>query len=281
MDDERDATQEVLETWERVSSGWERNRDRVFQSFRVVSDWLIDMVDPQPGQTILELASGPGETGFVVAVRVGPSGRVLSTDLAPGMVEAARRGAEMRGLDNVECRIMDAQSMDLPDDSFDAILCRFGFMLMPDPRTALKEARRVMRAGGKLAFAVWAPPDRNPWIGLVGMTLMQLGHAAPTDPFGPGGIFSMASPDVPRDLTQSAGFLQVSVEELPFVQRFESFADYWKFTSEIAGPLALALQSLSGDGATRTYSALEEAAAPFRSGSGYEFPSLALGVSGS
>src|ERR1051325_8211545 len=108
-----------------VSPAWERYRDRLFEAQRSVSDWLIDQTDPQPGQTVLELAAGPGETGFLAAERVGPSGKLISTDLGAGMVEAAQRGAEARGLTNIEFRVMDAQQNELPDDSVDAVISRF------------------------------------------------------------------------------------------------------------------------------------------------------------
>src|SRR5437660_5337536 len=118
-----EATQEVLRAWEGVAPAWERHRDRLFETFRAVSEWLVDAVDPQTGHTVLELAAGPGETGFLVAERVGSSGRVISTDLAPAMVAAAERGAAARRLRNVEFRVMDAQDMDLPDGTVDRVLC--------------------------------------------------------------------------------------------------------------------------------------------------------------
>jgi ubiquinone/menaquinone biosynthesis C-methylase UbiE len=280
MTNQPDPTQEVLRTWDGIAPAWERHRERLFESLRSVSDWLVEAIAPSPGQIVLELAAGPGETGFLVAERVGPSGRVISTALAPGMVEAARRGAQARGLGNVECRVMDAQRMDLPDETVDAVLSRFGLMLMPEPGRALSEAHRVLRPGGRVAFAVWGPPDRNPWIVLLGITMMQLGHPPPGDPFGPGGMFSLAPPDIARNLTAGTGFSEVGVEELPVAQRFEGFADYWEFQSEVAGPLAVMLRSLSSEVVGQLRSALEDAAAPFLSAGGYEFPGLALGVTG-
>ena len=135
-----------------VASAWERHRELLFEGQRAVSEWLVDRVDPQPGQTILELAAGPGETGFLAAERVGADGRLISTDLSAGMIDAARRGAEARGLGNVELRVMDAQQIELPDESVDGVISRFGVMLMPDPGAAVREARRVLRDGGRLAL---------------------------------------------------------------------------------------------------------------------------------
>ena len=79
------------------------------------------------------------------------------------MVDAARRNGEARGLENVEYQVLDAERMGLDDDSFDGVLCRWGYMLMADPAAALEETRRVLRDGGTLAFAVWQTPDRNAW----------------------------------------------------------------------------------------------------------------------
>jgi ubiquinone/menaquinone biosynthesis C-methylase UbiE len=281
MTDEKDPTQEVLRVWDSIAPDWERHREQLFERARSVSDWLVEAIAPEPGQTVLEVSAGTGETGFLVAERVGSSGRVLSTDLAPGMVEAARRGAEARGLTNVDHRVMDAQSMDLADESVDAVLSRFGLMLMPEPARALSEAERVLRPGGRLAFAVWGPPDGNPWTVLLGMTLTQLGYQPPGDPFGPGGMFSLAPPGVAHNLTAAAGFSGIRVEELPTHQPFESFDEYWGYQREVGGAFALMIRSLSSEEVDRIRSALEEAAQPFQSDDGYTFPGLALGIAAS
>ena len=128
---------------EQVAAAWERYRDRLFEGQRTLSEWIVDHVDPQPGQTVLELTAGPGETGFLAAERLAPGGRLISTDLSEGMVAAARRGADARGLTNVECRTMDAQQIDLSDASVDGVLSRFGMMLLPEPHLAAAGQARI------------------------------------------------------------------------------------------------------------------------------------------
>ena len=262
-----------------VAAAWERYRDRIFEAQRQLSEWLVDRVDPQPGQTILEVCAGPGETGFLAAERVGPEGRLISSDLSEGMVDAARRGAEARGLTNVEFRVMDAQQVDLPDASVDGVLSRFGLMLVPEPARAFAECRRVLRPGRRLAYGVWGPPDRNPWLTLIALSVMQHGHVIAGDPFGTGGPFSLADADANRDLLAGAGFTDVESEEIPSALRYDSLDDYWDVQSSISGPLAVVVASLSDDERAAIKATLEPMAAPFQSGDGYEFPTLAVGIS--
>jgi ubiquinone/menaquinone biosynthesis C-methylase UbiE len=262
-----------------VAAAWERHREQLFEDQRAVSEWLVDQVDPRPGQTILELAAGPGETGFLAAERVGPEGRLISTDVSPRMIEAARRGAEARGLSSVDFRVMDAQQLDLPDASVDGVLSRFGVMLMPEPERAMHEARRVLRDGGRLAYAVWGQPDRNQWLTTFVGAIAQSGHAPPGDPFGPSGPFSLAAAKTNRELLAAAGFSKVHVEEIESAFRFDDFDGYWNLQREVAGPVAVLLASLAPDEVDDIRTALEPAVEPFQSNGGLAMPSLAVVVS--
>src|SRR5215203_3882765 len=124
--------QSSRQTWDEMSSGWEDRREWLLQFTGVVNDWIVEQVDPQPGQTFLDIAAGTGDLGFAAAERVGEGGRVLTTDFAPDMLEAARRNGESRGLANVEYQVLDAERMPLEDDSMDGVVCRWGYMLMAD-----------------------------------------------------------------------------------------------------------------------------------------------------
>ena len=179
-----------LQTWDEMAPGWEDRREWLLSITGPINEWLVEQGDPQPGQTILDVAAGTGDLGFLAAERVGESGKVLCTDFSSEMVEAARRNGERRGLSNVEYRVLDAEQMDFEDDSVDGVLSRWSYMLMADPAAALRETRRVLRDGGTLAFAVWQTPDRNPWAAIPGMTLVQRGHMPPPEPGAPG-MFAM------------------------------------------------------------------------------------------
>jgi len=263
-----------------VAAAWERHRARVFETTRSVSDWLVEHVGARPGTTVLELTAGPGETGFLVAERVGPDGRLLSTDLAPGMVAAARRGADARGLTNVVCRVMDAQHLDLDDDSVDGVLSRFGVMLVPEPERVVHEAHRVLRPGGALAFAVWGPIDRNPWLTVLVGALLQRGHTPAGDPFGPGGPFSLADIERDRAVLDDAGFSDVIVEELTGVMRYDDVDDYLDVQGTLAGPLATLIAALPPEEVALVCEAVATGCEPYRAGDGIELPWVAVVVSG-
>lgn len=271
-----DPAQEQLSHWSDVAPAWEANRDRVFEQVRAVSDRLVDRIDPQPGQTVLELTAGPGETGFLVAERLGPEGRLLSSDFVPAMVEAARRGAAARGLANVECRLLDARQIDLPGGSVDAVLSRFGLMLVPEQERAMAEVRRVLRPGGRCAYATWGAPDRNPWIFQVVMALLQNGYAPPGDPFAPGGVFSLSTPERNRELASGAGFEEVTVEEVTGVMRFAGPDDYWTFNTSLAGPVAQLVASLDDEKLGAIRAVLDPSLAPFEHDGRLEVPWLSV-----
>lgn len=262
--------------WRAVVPAWEAYRDRLFENVRSVSEWLVDQVDPRHAETVLELTAGPGETGFLAAPRLGPTGRLISSDFVPAMVEVAQRGATERGLDNVEFRVLDAQQIDLPDSSVDGVLSRFGLMLVPEQEQAMGEIRRVLRPGGRCAYATWGPPDRNPWIFQIVTALLQNGHAPPGDPFAPGGVFSLATPERNHELAAAAGFANVTVEELTGTMRFESADDYWTFNTAVAGPVADLVAALRSDQLHAIRTTLDPSLAPFERDGGLEVPWLSL-----
>jgi ubiquinone/menaquinone biosynthesis C-methylase UbiE len=235
---------------------------------------MIRKLDPQPGNTVLELAAGLADTGFMAARTVGETGRVIITDFAPEMVTAARRRAQEMGVHNAEFRVLDAERMDLETDSVDGVLCRWGYMLMSDPAAAFAETRRVLRSGGRLAFSVFAALERNPAPLLVVRVLVRQGHIPPPDPEEPSS--ALADPGHIRELVVRAGFAEPEIEEISFRWTFADHDDYWRFLTEVAGPISSVLRTLSPEVQAQVREQVHEAAEPFRSGEGYDFPTVCL-----
>ena len=217
---------------------------------------------------MLDLAGG---TGDLVEALGGRVARIVATDLSPVMVEAARR----RGIQNAEHRVMDMQSIELPDASVDAVVSRFGYMLVPDPALALRETRRVLRSGGRLAFATWSPAKRNPWATAYGPVLIERGLLEPPVPGEPG-QFALAEPDQIDALVRSAGFADVAVEEVPVEYRFPSWDEYRRVITSLAASLRQTLAELDDETRAEVDEAARARLEPFRSGEGYVLPGVAL-----
>ena len=274
-EDYRRASHEI---WQAMAAGWERERNWLWEASRAVSEKMLQALEPQPGQTVLELAAGTGETGFAAARMMGPSGRLISTDFAPEMVAAARRESERLGLGNVEHRVMDAERMDLEDDSVDGVLCRWGYMLMANPALALGETRRVLRRGGRLSLSVWGRPDRNPWASLPANALIDHTGTPRPDPQSPG-IFAMADAERVRSLIQDAGFGLPSLETVEVSWRFANFDEYWRFVTELAGAISVLLRAMPEADREAVRSLVERAVENFRADGGLELPGEALNAS--
>jgi SAM-dependent methyltransferase len=268
----RGASYEVAEA---IAPTWERRRADIEHVATPVRQWMLEELALQEGDTVLELAAGTGDTGFEAAALVGATGRLISTDFSPSMLDTARRrGAEL-GVANVSFRVMDAERIELESDSVDAVLCRFGYMLMADPAAALAETRRVLRPGRRLTLAVWGAPERNPFFGIVATSLIRHGHVPPPDPTAPG-IFSMASPERTSALLAGAGFSEVRTEHVQSSFPLPSVDEYLAVVADTAGPLGLALRGLSDDDRAAIEIDVETSFIPFRSERGYNLPAVAI-----
>ena len=267
-----------LRVSEAIAPTWERRRGEVETVAKPVREWILRELAPQPGETVLELAAGVGETGFEAAAAIGEGGRLICTDIAPSMLDAARRrGAEL-GVRNVEYRVVDAERMDLEAGSVDAVICRYGLMLMPDAATAVAETRRVLRAGGRLVAAVWGAPQDNPFFAIIGGAMAGRGHIPPPDPQA-AGIFSLGDPARLRALLSGGGFEDVRIESLPVRIEVRDVQHYLEFIADTAGAIGLALRRLNEDERTQIAADAEAAFAPFAAADGgFAFPGVTLGA---
>jgi ubiquinone/menaquinone biosynthesis C-methylase UbiE len=263
----RELDQRQREMWRRGARGWERRQASLREKTAPVSKWLVDAIDPQPGERVLELAAGPGETGFIAARRIGPEGRLLCTDQAPDMVEVAKRRAAELGLTNVDFAVIDAQELELEPGSFDAALCRWGYMLMGDPNEAMRRTRVTLRDGGRLALATWDRPDRNLWMAAPVMALVSHGAIPPPNPADPS-PFALPDPVDLESRLRSAGFALVRTDRVEFSQRYPSFDEYWAESMDCAAPIAEVVQGLEAGATEAVRSATRQALSQFTADDG-------------
>jgi SAM-dependent methyltransferase len=186
---------------------------------------------------VLELAAGPGDTGFLAAELIAPGGTLISSDAVEEMVDQARARAAELQIENVEFRTIDAEWIDVGTAELDAVLARWGYMLLVDPATALGETRRVLRPGGRVALAAWTGPDDNPWASAPTAELVAMGAIEPPDLDAPN-MFAFRDPQRIRTLLEDAGFTDIVVEQIPLLFRFPSLDDWWDVQLDISTSLA-------------------------------------------
>jgi len=266
-----DATERVRKDWDSQASKWYDQRDPLLAASRPIHEWLVAHLEPTDGQRVLEVAAGPGDTGFLAARQLG-SGRLVSTDLSASMVDVARkRGAEL-GIRNADYRTLDAQAMDLADATFDGVICRWGFMLMPDPAAALRECRRVLVPGGRLVFAVFTGGDENPFASIPARILVGTGHLpVPTSGWQPG-ILALGDRSRLQALLDDAGFASTRIEGVDMTWTFADADAYWTFLVDLTafGPLVRSLPNAARD-AVRA--AIDARLASFAGAGGIALPS--------
>ncbi len=246
-----------------------------------VSVWMVEHVDLQPGQRVLDLAAGPGDTGFLAAELVRPGGSLISSDASAVMLGVAGGRARDLGVTNVEFRRLELDWIDLPTASVDATLCRWGLMFAEDPAGALQEMRRVLRPGGHLALAVWDAPEENPWATIPTRALVELGHTEPPDPNAPG-MFVLADPAKLTDLLESAGFVEVIVEPVDLARRNAAVDQYIAESVDLSSQFAEVRRGLSPAQWTEVKARIASLAEPFIRADGLlQFPARSLAAAAS
>jgi len=231
-------------SWADAAGAWGTYRHVIQAAGEPVSHWMVDAIDPQPGHRVLELAAGPGDTGLLAAELIEPGGTLISSDAVEEMVDVARARAAELGITNVEFRTIDAEWIDLPTADVDGVLARWGYMLLADPATALRETRRVLRPGGRLALAAWADPEENPWSFAPRAELVAMGAMQPPAPDAPD-MFALSDPQRIVGLLEETGWGDIVVEQLPIVYRYASLDDWWDTSLEISASLARGVGALT------------------------------------
>ena len=202
---------------------------------RSATEVMVQAAQVKPGMQVLDVASGTGEPALTLAEALGPEGHVTATDLVPQMLSLAQENARKRGLTNLTCQQADAEALPFAAHSFDRVTCSFGIMFCPDAGQVLREIRRVLRRGGRAAFVVWGPLERNPqFTSTVGILTKYV--SLPPPPSGAPTPFAFAQPGTLSAALHRAGFTQVEEDTrtVPWVYP-GSAEEYWAFMREMAG----------------------------------------------
>lgn len=249
---EWDSSAEGLKTWRLTMEAYTRP----------VVDQLVGLADLQPGDRVLDVATGLGGMALDAAEAVGPEGEVHATDLSPAMIAIAKERAAETEVDNVTFEVADAETMELAEASFDAAICSFSIGFFPDRAAALGRIRAALRPGGRFATSVPGPVEEVPFMAMPMGVVMELLEVPPPPPEAPG-AFSVAGEAALHQELEQGGFEDVRTETVSHAFRVDLPAEYVRLLQDVAAPLTTLLADEPDEKVEEVWRSIEEEAAEF------------------
>ncbi|MEZ5294022.1 MAG: class I SAM-dependent methyltransferase [Vicinamibacterales bacterium] len=266
--------------WQDAAEAWHRWGPTLKAWLGPATELMLTMARIGPGHRVLDVAAGAGQQAIAAAKRVGPSGYVLATDLSENILQYAAAEAAKRGLDQIECRRMDGEHLDVPPESFDAVISRVGLIYFPDQQAALTGMRRALKPGGRVAAIVYSTPDRNQFFSTPVGIIRRRANLGPPLPGQPG-PFSLGAPGVLEAAFETAGFRDVETARIAAPLVMASSAACLTFEQESFGALHQMLAGLDRAGKDAAWDEIALELAKFDGPSGFEGPCellVAVGV---
>ena len=263
---------DMLDVWRESAKYWTKHSDTIHKMFVPLTRALIEHAGIHRGQTVLDVAGGAGEPSLTIAEAVGPEGSVTFTDGVAEMVETARARAQQRGLTNIQFHQTVAESLPFAGESFDVVVSRLGVMLFADPDMAIREMLRVLKPGGRLAFAVWGKSDINPFCYLVTRVMDSHVKSPAADPDAPS-AFRFAEPGKLMSVMKQAGAIDVEEDMVTFdIEAPISPRQFWTMRSQTSDTLREKLTTLSADEQAEIAIEIEQAVKEFFPAGQMKFP---------
>lgn len=261
----------ILDEWQKSAEGWHRWIPFISQWLGPATELMLDMAAIGPGTHVLDLAAGDGDQTLAAARRVGSTGYVLATDIAPNFVAFAAQSARAAGLDNVEARAMDGENLELEDAAFDAVISRLGLMYFPNLQKSLREIRRVLKPGGRVSVIVFSTPERSPFFSVPVSIIRRHAQLAPPSSGQPG-PFSLGAPGVLEEALREGGFKDVKTRLVSAPVRMASAAECLRWRQETSGTLQQMSRGLNESKTQDAWREIELEFKKFEVSNGFESP---------
>ena len=257
------------EQWQAAAAAWNKWEPTLEQWLGPATELMLDLAQVGPGNRVLDLAAGAGGQTLMAARRVGSTGSVLATDISSNILAFASENAQNAGLNNVQTQVMDAENLEIQDQTFDAAICRLGLMYLPDQAKALSGIYRVLKPGGKLASLVFSPAEKNPFFSLPVAIVRRRAKLPPPLPDQPG-PFSLGGSGVMERLYRQAGFREVQTQIVSAPLRLASAAECVRFERDSFGALQQMLAGLPQEDRELAWQEIEQTLRQFDGPSGFE-----------
>lgn len=268
------------EQWQSAAKAWNDWGPFLRTWLGPATEVMLDMAGVGPGSRVLDVAAGAGDQTLAAAKRVGPEGHVLATDIAPNILEYAAQNARNVGHSNVRTAVMDGENLDVPEETFDAVISRVGLIYFPDQQKALTGMNRSLRPGGRIAAIVYSNAESNRFFSIP-VSVIRRRAALPAPLPGQPGPFSLGSPGILEEAFRAAGFRDVTSRLVQAPLKLRSAAECVRFEKESFGALHQMLSGLDEAGREAAWAEIEQELRAFEEPAGFEGPCelvIAVGI---
>jgi ubiquinone/menaquinone biosynthesis C-methylase UbiE len=268
------------EQWQAAAEAWYRWGPTLHRWLGEATNAMLDIANVHENHRVLDVAAGAGEQTIVTAQRVGARGSVLAIDISSNILDFAQQAVRAAGLKNVETKVMDGENLELPEESFDAVISRVGLIYFPDQHKALTGMKRVLKPGCRVAAITYSTPENNKFFSVPVSIIRRRANLPPPLPGQPG-PFSLGSPGVLETAYKKAGFRDIQVRRVPSPLRMPSATECVRFERESFGALHQMLAGVPEAERPSVWGEIEEDLKKFEGVEGFVGPCemiVAMGV---
>lgn len=270
---------EIQKQWEGAAPGWAKWEDKITQWISPATEEMFEMAGVISGAQVLDLASGAGSQTLSAARRVGTNGHVVANDISETMLRHVQENARAAGLDNVSTLLGAAEELDLPPESFDAVICRVALMLFIDPSKTLIKVRDALKRGRKMSVMVFTTPTANAFMAKPMQILLRHAGKKPPAPGQPG-IFALGAPGVLERLFTESGFTNFEQRTHSFPMKLKSAMDALQMMQDAFGAYRAVLGDSPQEIRKAAWAEVAEVLKGFESGTGFEAPAEVMVAAG-
>lgn len=266
--------------WQAAAEAWDRWQPTIEEWLAAATEAMLDCARIGTGSRVLDVAAGAGGQTLAAARRVGHTGRVLATDIAPAILEYADARLRNAGYSHVEIAEMDGEHLEVAPGAFDAVISRVGLIYFPDRQAALTGMLRALAPGGRIAAVSYSTPDRNGFFSVPISVIRAHAQLPPPLPGQPG-PFSLGTQEVAEQALLDAGFVDVESVLVPSPLRLPSATDCRLFEQDSFGALHQMLAGLDESGRAAAWAEIDVRLREFETPEGFVGPCEMVVVCGS